>query len=128
MKYPLPKTPAAWLKEIKLAMADASEAMPISRAIGTPLTDSNLFHLAPHVCLKFRGQKPTGKAAERVVETALANYIVNSDPDGIDHGLDQRPMMAFTLCYVAAHLALGLLNEQQAEAILIYCENHLEEQ
>ncbi len=36
-------------------------------------------------------------------------------------------MMAFTLCDVAAHLALGLLNEQQAEAILIDCENHLEE-
>ncbi len=123
MKYPLPTTPAAWLKEIKLAIADASEAKPI----GTPLTDSNLFHLAPHVCLKFRGQKPTGKVAKRVVETALANYIVNSDPNGNDHGLEQRPLMAFTLCYVAAHLALGLLNEQQAEAILIYCENHLEE-
>ncbi len=33
MKYPLPKTPAAWLKEIKLAMADASEAKPISRGL-----------------------------------------------------------------------------------------------
>ena len=128
MKYPLPKTPAAWLKEVKLAMADAGGAMPISRAIGTPLTDSNLYHLAPHVCLKFRGQKPTGKAAERVVETALANYIMNSNPDGNDHGLEQRPMMAFTLCYVAAHLALGLLDVQQAEAILLYCENHLDEQ
>ena len=127
MKYPLPKTSAAWLKEIKLAMADAGGAKPISRAIGTSLTDSNLYHLAPHVCLKFRGQKPTGKVAQRVVETALANYIANSDPDGNDHGLEQRPMMAFTLCYVAAHLALGLLDEQQAEAILIYCENHLEE-
>ena len=108
LKYPLPTTPAAWLKEIKLAIADASEAKPISRAIGKPLTDSNLFHLAPHVCLKFRGRKPTGKEAGRVVKTALANYVVNSGLEEIDHGLEQRPMMAFTLCYVAAHLALDL--------------------
>jgi hypothetical protein len=25
-----------------------------------------------------------------VTETALANYVVNSDPDGIDHGLEAR--------------------------------------
>jgi hypothetical protein len=33
--------------------------------------------------------------------------------------------MAFTLCYVAAHLALDLVDEQEAEAILTYCEDHL---
>ena len=37
-------------------------------------------------------------------------------------------MMAFSLCYVAAHLALDLLDEQQAQAILTYCEDHLEEE
>ena len=36
-------------------------------------------------------------------------------------------MLAFALCYVAAHLALDLLNEQEAEAILNYCEQHLAE-
>jgi hypothetical protein len=112
--------------EIKLAIADASGAEPFGDLVGTPITYANLFHLAPHVCLKFRGRKPTGKEAERVTEVALANYVVNSSPDGIDHGLEQRPVMAFTLCYVAAHLALDLLDEQQAEAILIYCEDHLE--
>jgi hypothetical protein len=30
-----------------------------------------------------------------VSETALANYVVNSDPKGIDHGLKQKPMLAF---------------------------------
>ena len=56
----------------------------------------------------------------------MANYVVNSAPNGIDHGLEQRPLMAFTLCYVAAHLALDLLDEAKAEAILNYCEDHLE--
>jgi hypothetical protein len=42
--------------------------------------------------------------------------------------LEQRPMMAFTLCYVATHLALDRLDEQQAQAILTYFEEHLEEE
>jgi hypothetical protein len=66
--------------------------------------------------------------AERVTKVALANYVVNTDPEGIDHGLEQRPFMAFTLCYVATHLALDLLDEEKAEAILIYCEDRLEQE
>ena len=128
MKRPQPRTPAQWLKEIKLAIADARDAEPFGLMIGEPITDANLFHLAPLVCLKFRGRKLTGREAERVTKVALANYVVNSDPEGIDHGLEQRPMMAFTLCYVAAHLALDLLDEQQAEAILTYCEDRLDEE
>ncbi len=78
------------------------------------------------MALKFRGRKLRGAEAKQVTETALANYVANSDPDGIDHGLEQRPLLAFVLCYVTAHLALDLLDEQQAEAILIYCEEHLD--
>ena len=128
MSHPLPRTPAQWLKEIRLAIADAREAEPFGPLVGTEITDANLFHLAPLVSLKFRGRKWTGADAERVREVALANYIANSDPEGIDHGFERRPMMAFTLCYVAAHLALDLLDEAQAEAILIYCEEHLKEE
>ena len=92
-----------------------------------PVTDANLFHLAPLVCLKFRGRKLVGREADRVTETALANYVVNSDPEGVDHGLESKPLLAFAVCYVTAHLALDLVDEKQAEAILNYCEEHLEE-
>ena len=125
MKQPLPRTSAQWLKEIKLAVADAADAEPFGRAIGELITDANLFHLAPLVCLKFRGKKLKAREADRVIKVALANYVANSDPEGVDHGLEQRPLMAFTLCYVAAHLALDLVDEQEAEAILTYCEDHL---
>jgi hypothetical protein len=128
MKHPLPRTSAEWFNEIQLAMADASEAAPFGHLVGTEITAANLFHLAPLVCLKFRGRKLKGREAERVTKVALANYVVNSDPEGINHGLEQRPIMAFTLCYVAAHLALGLLSEKQAEAVLIYCEDRLEQE
>ena len=90
-------------------------------------TNANLFHLAPLVCLKFRGRKLTGRVAKRVTETALANYVVNSDPDGVDHGLESKPLLGFALCYVTAHLALDLIDEKRTEAILNHCEEHLEE-
>jgi len=79
------------------------------------------------VCLKFRGRKLTGRVTNRVTETALANYVVNSDPDGVDHGHESKPLLAFAVCYVTAHLALDLIDEERAEAILNYCEEHLEE-
>jgi len=124
MKRPLPSDPAEWLQEIKLAIADARKAKPVGILTGHRITDANLFHLAPHVCLKFRGRRPKGREAKRVIETALANYVANSD----QLGLKSRPMLAFVLCYVGAHLALDLLNEQDAEAILDYCEEHLREE
>ena len=127
MSRPIPRTVAGWFKEIKLAIADAREAEPFGELIGQPITDANLFHLAPLVCLKFRGRKLVGREADRVTKTALANYVVNSDPDGVDHGLESKPLLAFAVCYVTAHLALDLVDEKQAEAILNYCEEHLEE-
>jgi len=84
--------------------------------------------LAPQVCLKFRGRKLLGRKANKVTETVLANYVVNSDPDGVDHGLESKPLLAFAVCYVTAHLALDLIDEKRAEAILNYCEKHLEEE
>jgi hypothetical protein len=37
-------------------------------------------------------------------------------------------MLAFVLCYVGAHLALDLVDENEAEAILNHCEEHLVEE
>jgi hypothetical protein len=124
---PLPRSPQAWLEEIVEAIADAADAKPFGQIVGKPIGDADLFHLAPLVCLKFRGRELRGPEAKRVTETALANYVVNSDPEGIDHGLKQKPRLAFAVCYVAAHLALDLLDEEDADAILGYCEEHLSE-
>jgi hypothetical protein len=127
MSRPIPHSVDEWLKEITLAIADVRGAEFFGGLIGEPITDANLFHLAPLVCLKFRGRKLVGREADRVTETALANYVVNTDPEGIDHGLASKPLLAFAVCYVTAHLALDLVDEKQAEAILNYCEEHLED-
>ena len=63
----------------------------------------------------------------RVTEVALGHFVANSDPQGGDHVVETKPLLAFARCYVTAHLALDLIDEEQAEAILNYCEEHLEE-
>jgi len=121
MARPLPKTHGQWLKEILLAMTDARGAKPFAGLTGTTLTDADLFHLAPLVCPKFRGRKLAGPEADRVTKGALAHYVVNTEK-----GLTSNPKLAFALCYVAAHLVLGLVDAQAAAEIMGYGEEHVD--
>jgi hypothetical protein len=127
MKRDQPTTPDEWLDEIRLAIADARETGPFGDLIGQPITDANLFHLAPLVCMEFRGlDYRDEKLRQKATDGALATYVANSDPEGVDYGLEQRPLLAFALCYVSAHYALDLIDEADAEAILGFCEEHLD--
>jgi hypothetical protein len=125
MERPLPTTPDEWLKEIRLAWKDAGAAKPFTWLTGGKVTDADLFHLAPVVCLKFRGRKLTGKEADRVTKGALANYVANTGPEADVKGLESQPKLAFALCYVAAHLILDLVDEETARAIMARCEERL---
>lgn len=127
MKRNQPTTPTEWLEEIRLAIADAREAEPFGDLIGQPIGDANLFHLAPHVCMKFRGlDHRDEKLREKVTKGALANYIANSDLEESAHGLESRPLMAFALCYITAHYVNSMIDEEQASAALDYCDEHLD--
>ena len=127
MKRNQPTTPDEWLDEIRLAIADARKTKPFGLLIGQRITDGNLFHLAPLVCMKFRGLDFRDEILrKKVTEGALANYVANSDPDGIDHGLEQRPLLAFAVCYLTAHYVLDLIDEQEASVTLDYCEENME--
>jgi hypothetical protein len=55
MKRDQPTTPEEWLDEIRLAIDDARETGPFAEMIGESITEADLFHLAPLVCMKFRG-------------------------------------------------------------------------
>ena len=125
MARPLPKSPDEWLAEIRLAWKDARETKSFAHMTGANFTDADMFHLAPLVCLKFRGREITGKEADKVTKGALANYVVNTGPDANVQGLESNPKMAFALCYVAAHLILELVDEQAASEILDFCEERL---
>jgi hypothetical protein len=69
MKRPLASSPAEWLNGIKLAIEDAKEAKPFGRILGVPITDFDLFQLAPLVCLRFRGRKQKAPPHCRVLQT-----------------------------------------------------------
>ena len=85
MKRVQPTTPDDWLDEIKVAIADARKTKPFGLLTGQRITNANLFHLAPLVCMKFRGLDYRNEdLRKKVTEGALANYVANSDPDGID--------------------------------------------
>lgn len=132
MSRPRPTNLDEWTKEIDEAFQDARDAKPYGRLIGQNITDADLFHMAPLVCLKFRGLDLAEKERDRVIEIALANYVVNTEPDspaerqvqGVPD-LKTKPKLAFALCYVAAHLALGLFEDDLAEQVLLRYETHL---
>ncbi len=129
-KSKLPETLPGWAEEIDNAFEDAAEAMPFGPMAGTEIAAADLFQLAPHVCIKFRGLRLTDEERERIVEVALANYVVNLEPDVLDDEADAasgptlktNPRLAFALCYVAAHLALDLVDEHLSKQILVYYE------
>lgn len=132
MNRPLPVNTDEWVKEIDDAFGDAREAKPYGRLIGERIIDADLFHMAPLVCLKFRGLRLSKKERDEVIKTSLANYVVNTEPGSLADGtpvqgvpeLKTNPKLAFALCYVSAHLALGMLEEEAAEQILHHYEAH----
>ena len=126
MRRDQPTTPTEWLDEIRLAIADARKTKWFGWSLGRWMTDAKLFHFAPLLCLKYRGLDYRDEALRRkVTEGALANYVVNSDPDGIDHGLKSRPLLAFAVCYVTAHYVLELIDDEETEALLDCLEQEM---
>ncbi len=123
---PYPQTPDEWADEINLAYLDARGTKLFALLTGTRLTDANLFHVAPLVCLKFRGLGLRDKELrQRVVEGALATYVKNTDSEAPAQNLGSEPKLAFALCYVTAHFVLDLLDEQAANDIMHHYEDGL---
>ncbi|MCA1805885.1 MAG: hypothetical protein LC646_11250 [Xanthomonadaceae bacterium] len=112
------------MAEIVCAYQDAAEAIPFGPAVGAELTEKELFHLAPLVCLKRRGIKRTRKNEKVATEAALSTYVANEEVHGSSLS---NSIMAFSLCYVASHYALSLLDETESESILNFVEAHLDE-
>ncbi len=71
---------------------------PCAQSLARTKDATNLFDLAPLVYLKFRRRKLVGRKVTRVTAPALANHAVDSDPDGVDHGLESKPLLAFAVC------------------------------
>ncbi|OIO69288.1 MAG: hypothetical protein AUJ57_09370 [Zetaproteobacteria bacterium CG1_02_53_45] len=124
MKYPRPLATSneGWVIEIMDAYLDAKKAIPFAAAEGKLIMESDLFHMAPLVCLKFRDLVSSDECQANARNAAIGSYIANQEAG--NRNLND-PVMAFSFCYIIAHYGLGLLDEEQCQNILMFVETNL---
>jgi hypothetical protein len=120
--HPMPSGLEEWMNEIALAYRDALEAIPFGELVGQTVTEKDLFHFSPLVYLKFRGLEESESHLNRAKETAFSSYVASEEISGDLFGV---PQMAFAFCYVAGHLGLGLLDEEESSRIIDHVERNV---
>ena len=118
-----PKTPDAWLEEIAKVYLDAIETMQFGALTGNKIEEREFFHLAPSLCLKFRGIKTTEDNLKKATDAALSSFVATKD--SVDN-LFEIPQMAFAFCYLASHFGLDLVDEQTLSQAMGYIESKLD--
>ena len=118
---PMPDSPEAWLGGIAAAYRDGQEAIPFGPLVGQEVKPEDLFHLAPLVCLKFRGIRRARRLLRKATDAALASYVTTKEQVPEVLGV---PQLAFAFAYLASHFGLDLLDEQQVEAVMEYVEQN----
>jgi hypothetical protein len=116
-RNPIPKSPPEWLEEIRRAYIDAREAIPYGNFVGQVITVKDLYHMAPAVCLKFRGLKKSEKLVKKAGEAALTSYVATQD---IADEILNIPQIAFAFCYLAAHFGLDLVDQEVVVEVMDY--------
>ena len=115
-----PKTPEAWLKEIAKAYLDAVETMQFGALTGNMVEEREFFHLAPSLCLKFRGIKTAEDNLKMATDAALSSFVATED--SVDD-LFQIPQMAFAFCYLASHFGFDLVDNNTLSEVMGYIES-----
>jgi len=108
---PLPQTAAQWIDEVNAAYDDAREALPFTPLVGVAADVRDLFHLAPHVAIKFRGLPESKRSI--AVEAALTSYVASQDKAPV-----HDPLLAFAFCYLASHFGLDLVSKGAVEEVM----------
>ncbi|MFQ5519477.1 MAG: hypothetical protein ACE5E3_05705 [Mariprofundus sp.] len=124
MKSPRPIATSneGWVIEIMDAYQDAKAAIPFAAKAGKEISESDLFHMAPLVCLKFRDLVSSNECQTKARDAATGSYIANQEAGNSNLN---DPVMAFSFCYIIAHFGLGLLDEEQCQNILMFVETNL---
>jgi len=120
----IPKSKLEWIAEIAEAYRDAEEAIPFGPITGQLIEEKDLFHLAPAVCLKFRGIKSTKRNLKKATDGALSSYVASKDLVG---PILDDSHVSFAFCYLASHFALDLVDEMEINDIMEYIEGHRKE-
>ena len=124
MSKSTPTSESQWIVEIAKAYLDAKEAIPFGTIVGNKISEKDLFHMAPLVCIKYRQIKDTKKNQKKATEAALSSYVANSDANG---GLLKRPVFGFAFCYILAHYGLDLIETEECEKAIACVESRLNE-
>jgi len=111
-----------WLKEIVDAYLNAKAALPYAVAAGKDMKEDDLFHMAPLVCLSFRGIEHSDENRRKATDAAISSYIANEEAN---QGVLSNPVMAFSFCYILAHYGLDLISDGQCQDILFHVESNL---
>ncbi len=114
---PLPQNRSEWLLEIADAYKDARDTLPFMPLVGVYPSDTQLFHLAPHVMVKFRGL-PRSRS-DAAVEAALSSYVASKEKTGA--ALDD-PYLGFAFCYLASHFGFDLVTQESIEEVMGFLE------
>ena len=120
----IPQSKSEWIDEIAEAYHDAEEAIPFGKFVGKNIEEKDLFHMAPDICLKFRGVKKTKSNLKKVTEAVLSSYTATKELIG--QILDD-PHISFAFCYLAGHFALGLVDEKEINEIMECIEENRKE-
>ena len=121
MKKKIPTSANEWLIEIAEAYKDAQEAIPFGPAAGVDVTERDLFHIAPSVCIKFRGLGRSKKNIKKATEAALSSYVATEE---LSDGIANSSYLSFAFCYIASHFGLNLIQENEASEVIQYVEGH----
>ncbi len=117
VRNPIPRSPQEWLGEIARAYLDARETIPYGSFVGQVITEKDLYHMAPAVCLKFRGVKKSAKLLKKDTEAALTSYMATRNIVG---DILDIPQIAFAFCYLAAHFGLDLVDQEVVNEVMDY--------
>lgn len=120
----MPRTPNDWISEIAEAYYDAYESMPFGILVGQNITEKDLFHMTPHICLKFRGIKRTKANVDKATEAMLASYVATEDQT---EDIFTNPHLTFAFAYLACHYGMGLLTEDKISEIMEHLEKRQSE-
>jgi hypothetical protein len=100
---------------IARAYIDARETIPYGRLVRRKISEKDLYHLAPAVCLKFRGYKRSEKVLKKATNAALTSYVATRSVVG---DLMDIPQISFAFCYLSAHFGLDLVDETTVAEIM----------
>jgi hypothetical protein len=117
----IPHTPDKWVDEIAEAYRDAYETKPFGIFVGQKISDKDLFHMTPSICLKFRGIERTKANVDKATEAMLTSYVATEEQT---EGIFADQNLAFSFGYLASHYGMDLLTEEEVSEIMIFLEDN----